>query len=63
MKRLTGENEDSDEDPGEEDDEEEPARKIMKFDFGAKVDAVVNKKVIDRASDLVYHEQTVSSYL
>jgi hypothetical protein len=60
MKRLTGEGDDVCGSSDEEDDSEEPERKTMKLDFDANVDSVFNKKVVDRASGLVFDEQTVS---
>lgn len=63
MKRLTGNGDevlDNSADEELEEDPEEPARKLMKLDFEANVDAALNKKVVDRASSLIFEEQTVS---
>ena len=59
MKRLTGEGDEVCDSSDEEDDSEEPERKTMKLDFDANVDSAFNKKVVDRASGLVFDEQTV----
>jgi hypothetical protein len=60
LKWLTGKGDEVCGSSDEEDNSEEPERKMMKLDFDANVDSAFNKKVVDRVSGLMFDEQTVS---